>query len=193
MVFVRTVFALVLSLGSAGAAQAAILPAKAAELGMHRVERLVSLRKIEDAFVDKFYSFRVEPIAAGQPNGAAYRFRAYQAQGADGTARQVAILLDENGKAISHEVTDGSVGAVPAWGQKDPVSLMEMALHYVVDGADRPELAPFMRDLSEGSISQTSISPQGTVALAVFKASSTAKVLRVLLTLSGAYIRSEVK
>lgn len=193
MLFVRAALALVLAFGGAGAAQAAVSPSKAAELGVHRVARLVSLRKIEDAFVDKFYAFRVEALGAGQPNGVFYRFRAYQAQGDDGTAKQVAIFLDENGKALSHEVTDGSVGTGPAWGQKDPVTLMEMALHHVIDGASQPELAPFSRNLSEGSISQASVSPQGTVALAVFKSASTSKVLNVLLTLNGAYIRSEVK
>lgn len=193
MKFMKMTVALVLAMGLGGVAQAAVSSAKVAELGMHRLERLVELRKIEDGFVDNFYALRLERLQAGSPGEAAFRFRGYQTQGTDGSSRQVAILIDESGKALSQEVIEGSVGASPDWKQKDPVTLMEMALHHVIDGAGNADIAPFAAALTEGSLSQVTLAPQGTVVRAVFKSSSSAKVLEVLLKLNGAFIRAEVK
>ena len=46
--------------------------AKAAELSLHRVERLVILKKIDDAYQSKFLTLALKDAGAGAPEGSKF-------------------------------------------------------------------------------------------------------------------------
>lgn len=162
--------------------------AKAAELACHRIERLVSLRKISADYLNKFYAFRIE----SQASAPKFKFIGYQSPGADGKSNAIEILLDNKGKAISHTLAEGNSSGAPAWPAKDPVTLMENALHYLLDNPSKPEVAPFFYALTEGSMAQVESSGQKFAAFE-FRSSATSKVLRIVLKLDGAMVSVKVE
>lgn len=145
--FQALVVSVILASSTPPAYAAQVTIAKAAELGCHRIERLVTLQKIDAAFLDKFYAFRIEKLTQSKPSDPAFRFRSYQAMASDGSSRQVEILMDAKGKGTSHQVIEGSEGNAPVWPKTDPVTLMEYALHYVLEnGPSKAEVAPFYNE-----------------------------------------------
>jgi len=190
MKFLLLAFSILMTGASSANAEQVSL-AKAAELGCHRIERLVTLKRIDAAFLEKFYGLKIEKLDSAE---AAFRFTGFQALAADGSSRRVEILMDANGKASAHQVTDAAEGNSPAWPQTDPVTLMEYALHYVLEnGATKPEVAPFFNNLIEGTLTQLQAANGQTVAQATFKTSESEKVLFVIQGLDGTFISAEVK
>ncbi len=192
--FQAVIVSVVLASATVPAHAAEVTVAKAAELGCHRIERLVTLRKIDAAFLDKFYAFRIEKLTQSSPSDPAFRFRSYQAMASDGTSRMVEILMDAKGKGTSHQVIEGSDGNAPTWPKTDPVTLMEYALHYVLEnGTTKAEIAPFYNQLTEATLTQVPGASGQMVAQAIFKSSETSKILTVIQGLDGALISAEVK
>lgn len=103
---------------------------KAAELSLHRLEKLVILRRIDPSFLTASTSVTLEAPRTEDPY---YIAKIAQVPGADGTRKVLEVQLDFEGRVLRHSVAAGaeSVGA-PVWPDKDPVTLMEYALHCVV-------------------------------------------------------------
>ncbi len=188
MKFVLT--ALIAAFGSSALAQEVTL-ARAAELGCHRIERLRDLGRIDEGYVNKFQSLRIEENSSG---GGKFKFVAFQAPGANGSAHQIELNLGADGKVIgSHKETKGIDGVAPQWPDKDPVTLTENGLHFVLDnGPIHPELAPFVRALTEVVLVQVQEGGQ-TLARVQFKNSQSAKVLEVTLKADGTVVSSVVR
>ena len=159
---------------------------KAAELACHRIERLVTLKRIDASFQDKIYALQIVKLtgaAAGQP---AYKATAIQVPGADGTFKKVEILMDDAGKGLSQNVVAGTEGSAPGWPDKDPVSLTENALHYVLEnGPTKAEVKPFYTGLTEISLAQAKDAQGKVLANFSMKSSETPKVLLLTLKSDG--------
>jgi len=178
-----------LALSSTSSFAAEVTIAKAAELGLHRIERLVTLKRIEENFLNKFYAVKIERIATGPTR---FRFRGFQSPGVGGNSRQVEILMDEKGKAGTHSVIDGPEASAPAWPQKDPVTLLENAFHYILDNPARPELAPFLKATTEAALEQVQAGGVSLV-IATFRSSASPKFLEITLKHDGTFVSAVVK
>lgn len=90
--------------------------AKAAELGLHRIERLVTLRKIEENFINKLSAVKIE---RAQEGAAKFKFLGIQSAGNDGSVRQVEIMMDGSGKEKGFRIINGADAIAPQWPQKE--------------------------------------------------------------------------
>lgn len=165
---------------------------KAAELALHRVERLVTLSKIDEGFLLKFKSLSIKAVPNSDDET---RFISVieQIPGADGTKNIVEIFQNEDGKGIKHNVKEGTVATVgPVWGQKDPVSLAEEASHYILEGhVTKPELIPYYNNLTGFTLEQGKNSTDETVAVVDYASTASTKILRVRVKLSGEFDSAE--
>lgn len=165
--------------------------ARAAELGCHRIERLRDLGRIDEAYVNKFQSLRIEENSTA---GGKFKFLAFQAPGSGGSAHQIELNLAADGKVIgSHKEIKGTDGVAPQWPDKDPVTLTENGLHYVLEnGPIKSEVAPFFNSLTEAVIAQVQENGQ-TLARVQFKNSQSTKVLEVTLKTDGTVVSTVVR
>ena len=171
---------------------ASISLAKAAELGVHRVERLVTLKKIEEPFVGKFQSVEIEALSASKPTDPAFKVTVAQYAGPDGKQSRVEILLDGAGKALSHTVIAGTEAtSAPRWPEKDPVTITEAAMHVVLEGKNDAKLKPYFDGFKSLELSQDRDASGQTIARAKMKAKNVAKVLEVTLKTDGTVISSQ--
>lgn len=114
---------------------------KAAELGSHRIERLVLQKKIDKSYLTKFQKMTVVSVA-NDPTGAAYAVTAYQTAPATTEAQPLSltILLDPAGMVLKYAINEGGINGIDVvWSDKDPVALTEAALHYIIDHQNEAE------------------------------------------------------
>lgn len=175
-------------------AQAAnIALAKAAELAVHRVERLVTLKKIEEPFVGKFQSIEIESLKQAKPTDPAFKATASQVPGPDGKQSKVEILLDGAGKALSHTVKAGTEATTaPRWPEKDAVTLAENAMHVVLDGKNDPKFKPYYDGFKSFELDQDRDGAGLTIARTRMKSKDTNKILEVVLKTDGTVISSQI-
>ena len=168
--------------------------AKAAELALHRVERLVILKKIEDSFQSKPKTLKVVAIAHQTPDDPAYKASILELPGADGTQKSVDIIMNEAGKAISFVVNAGTESASPPlWANIDATTLCENSLHYVLDNeSTKAELVPYYVGLSQLSIAPGTNAAGAAVAVIEMVISQTAPILRIRMNLDGTLDSSEI-
>jgi hypothetical protein len=99
MMTMKKISVLAILLGGAwvaatGTAQAdAVTNAKAAELSLHRVERLVILKKVDETYQSRFTGLEVTPIAHSADTDPAYEATLRQGAGADGTFKSGSIRI----------------------------------------------------------------------------------------------------
>jgi hypothetical protein len=183
----------IVAVGAAGAivsspAQAqAISPAKAAELTLHRIERLVLLKKIDSSFQTKFQALSVLAVA-DSPAGVdavAFTTLSTQAPSADGQGSSLSLTLSAAGKPLDFTVTDHGVPvSPPVWADKDAVSLTEEGMHYLIDHvAVQPELKPYFDGFIDLVLSQTSAG----AAQVEIRSSLVVPTLRLLIASDGSF------
>ena len=105
--------ALLLLLASPIQASEAVTQSHAAELVLHRIERLVILRRIDKTFQTNFSRLLVEPRIPQAPTDPAFVVRSFQVAGEDGTSKSVEISLDAEGRALAHELGAGADSVSP--------------------------------------------------------------------------------
>lgn len=188
---------LVTLLGAINFAHAQSVPtATAAELALHRIEKLVTLNKIAPEYQSNFAQITVEVLVPTKPTDPAYRAVLSQNPGTDGLSDMVELLQDSNGKAVSNKaMVHTNSPKLVSWPQKDPVTLSELALHYLEDQYQSPNdnsKEVFIESLSSLSITQAS---QGGSLIGVIslKNSEDARVLIFKYTSDGKFISSELK
>lgn len=184
-----------IALNLGGAAWAHEVPAaKAAELALHRVERLVILRKIEEPFQSKFKNLRLEPIAHQNEDEPSFKATVFQYPGVDGTQKSLEIIMNAEGKALSHAVKAGAdASGAPSWPDKDPVTLSENALHYVIENAiNKPELVPFNERLSGFAITEGTNAAGDRIGLVSMSATDSGQILNVRVKLDGTFDSAEL-
>ncbi len=177
---------------SFSAAAAPVANSTAAELAAHRIEKLVTLKKIEESFVSKFRGLTVENLQGGGVSKPTFKVIASQEVDQGKNANQVEIILDEKGKALSHKVIEGEAAAKPiVWPDKDPVTLTELALHYVADNSAKPEIVKFSKALKALRVIPANVDGKD-VALVEALSSDTTKKLVIVLALNGKVASSSV-
>ncbi|HTL13455.1 MAG TPA: hypothetical protein VL588_13260, partial [Bdellovibrionota bacterium] len=166
--------AFAVALAPVWSAQAEPVPnAKAAELSLHRIERLVILKKIDAAFETAVQSLRLERLDHQTPDQAAFQSTVTLVPAADGTRMSVTIPMDETGKALSFAtVAGGAPAGAPAWPVVDAVTLAENCFHYIEDGYQaKPELVPFNDGVTSLDLVAGTDSTGAQAAVATLRAS----------------------
>ncbi len=168
---------------------------KAAELALHRIERLVILRKIDESYQSKFKGLTLTLLEQTNPaEDPRFEVIAEQYPAADGTKNKLELLLDNNGKALRHAViAGGAAEGAPTWPDKDPVTLAENALHYVIENTPAQpqipagELLPFQRALTAFTVTSDSDAGGQQWAVVDIASSETRRVLRVNVKIDGTF------
>ena len=180
----RTFKTLSLTLGLAftGFVWADVTKAKATELGVHRTERLVTLGRIDPSFLTHIYSMSIEN-ALDVADGAKFVVKNRQYQAPATNQNILTMRQDLNGRTLSHTVDLGDIDpTAPVWPDKDAATLVESALHYVIEnGPTNAEVAPFDADLTSLTLIQSTGSDSQVRAVVDFHSSTTARVLRATL------------
>lgn len=167
-----------------------IVKAKAAELTAHRIDRLVSLSKIEGSFLTKTAKMEVSVVQNQAP--AYYKVRVSQTQPASGEALQMDVVYDGNGKPLSYNVlAGGNPGPDEGWTGVDAVTLMENGLHYVLENGEKDaNVKPFHTALTTITLTKGQLNGK-TVARTQMKSSESALTLNVYVNLDGTFISAE--
>lgn len=165
-----------------------ISKAKIAELAAHRIDRLVTLGKIDANFTKRLEKIAV--TAVNQPP-VAFNVRASQTAPAQGQPVQLDLSFDKGGKVLGFQVVSGTAGADPQWTDKDAASLAENALHYVIDNAGNPKVKMFNEGLTSFTLIKGELNG-AIVARGQMTSSQTTEKLNVYLKLDGTLISTEV-
>lgn len=167
-----------------------IVKAKAVELTAHRVDRLVSLSKIDSSFLTRAAKMEVSVVQNQAP--AYYKVRVSQTQPASGEAMQMDVVYDGNGKPLSYNVLpDGNAGPDEGWTGVDSITLMENGLHYVLENGEKnAKVKPFYTALTTIKLTKGQLDGK-TVARTEMKSSESALTLNVYVNLDGTFISAE--
>lgn len=181
----------------AGANVAVAAPAAnltAAELAVHRVDKLILLKKVDSAFKTKLRSVEVVNLQNGGAGKPTFQIVISQEGDAGAMAPMLTIVSDESGKPLSNSVMAGKAATRPTvWTAKDPGTLIEIASHHVehLAGSDK-KIAQFIKPLKAIRIMQGTLSGK-LVARVEFIANGVKEKLTMFLALDGTLISTEVK
>lgn len=166
--------------------------AKAAELSLHRIEKLVFLRRIDEAYLSKFRHLSLILLPEESQNrdlSARFKIRAETYPATDGTKKGLDVLMNAQGKVLKYEpFPGGEPDGAPMWPDKDPVTLSENAMHRILDNASViSSLVPFFNSLSGFTISPASDESDSLLAQIDVLSSESSEMLRIFLTPDGKY------
>lgn len=182
------------TVGANAAKAAPVANLSAAELAVHRADKLAVLKKIDSGFRSKLRSVEVFNLQNGGAGKPTFQVVISQEGEAGAMAPMLTIVLDETGKALSNSVMAGKSPARPTvWSPKDPGSLVELASHYLEKSAKSDaKIAQFIKPLKAIRIMQGTLSGK-LVARVEFIANGVNEKLTMFLALDGTLISTEVK
>lgn len=158
---------------------------KVAELGCHRLERLVTLGKIDESFLTKLNSIQLTKLQPTKPTDPSFKVVVTQYSGADGTANQVDLMMDANGKGIAQTLKTGADAQnAPVWNDKDAVSLVENSLHYIFESTSS-EIKPFVTGLTSLKLKQVKNDQGEKAARVEMHSKDSAKTLEITMKEDG--------
>lgn len=164
--------------------------AKAIELSAHRIDRLVTLGKIDASFLKNLEKMEVTVVQNQAP--VYYKVRVTQTQPAQGNPMQLDISYDEDGKPLSFEViAGGATGPDAGWTDKDAGSLAENALHYILENNTDAKVALFDKGVTSFTLTKGTLNGE-TVACGQAISSLTTDKLNIYLKLDGTLISAEI-
>ena len=173
---------------------AALPNAKVAELGLHRIERLVILKKIEEGYQTKFKGISVQVLTPGTPADPSFQVNSTQWPAADASQKTLMLGLDATGKEISHAVA-GALDPVapPTWPAADAITIAENSLHWLEDkfGTD-PRLLPYYNGATKLALSQASDGAGGVLAFVDFQVAPAGAFLRITMKSDGIFSKWEI-
>lgn len=177
-------------ISTAQQAATGIAKAKAIELTAHRIDRLVSLNKIDASFLSKTAKMELSIIENQVP--AYFKVRVSQTQPASGEALQMDVVYDVNGKPLSFNVLPGgNAGPDDGWTGVDAVTLIENGLHYVLEnGETDAQVKPFYTALTTIALTKGQLDGK-PVALIQMKSSESTLTLNVYVNFDGTFISTE--
>ena len=177
-------------ISTAQQAATGIAKAKAIELTAHRIDRLVSLNKIDASFLSKTAKMELSIIENQAP--AYFKVRVSQTQPASGEALQMDVVYDVNGKPLSFNVLPGgNAGPDDGWTGVDAVTLIENGLHYVLEnGETDAQVKPFYTALTTIALTKGQLDGK-PVALIQMKSSESTLTLNVYVNFDGTFISTE--
>lgn len=162
--------------------------AEAAELSLHRIERLVDIKKIDKSYRDQLQRVEIVRLTPSVASDPVFKAVGTQVAGQDGTYNQIDIFMDANGKAIPLDPAHLHPGAPafnpPVWPDKDAVTLLENSIHYIENNKTNSTIKPFFDGMSSLVLSQIS-NGGNTFAQVLIKSGLTSVTLTVILSLDG--------
>ncbi|MGZ3687637.1 MAG: c-type cytochrome domain-containing protein [Bdellovibrionota bacterium] len=163
--------------------------AKAIEQACHRIERLVILKRVDAAFETGAYQLSVQKFSQAAPADPYFKVIALQRPGADGKVSELDLLMDDQGKTLSSSVIAVSPAEnTPAWTGVDAITLIENALHYVLDqNSVIAELQPYFRSMTDLTLTQILDASGNPEALVEMRASEVTGVLRMKIKVDGTF------
>lgn len=170
--------------------QEKVSPAKAAELSVHRVERLVILKKIPQSFLDHLIEIRLtETSDESQPFVSEFFLESTENKTAN-----LRIWMDNSGKAIKHELVSESLSPSPfTWPNKDSATLLEEGLHFVLEGwAQHPEVKIYF-DKFESIALKPKLDGEILTAEFTVSAVGVSQKLHIFLKDDGTFISYELR
>ena len=166
--------------------------AKVAELACHRIERLVVLRKIDEGYLTNFFQLKIEPLKQENSDAPRFRVKSQQFTNTENAAPGIIIDFNNEGRALNFNVLEGTKIAGPIWPIKDPVTLTENALHYILDESIViPDLLPYLNSLSEITINQEIIDNM-SLAKVKFTNTENNNVLTIFINSDGRFLHYEI-
>ena len=181
----KSVFLMIaVSLFSHGAfAQTTVSIAKIAELSAHRADRLVALAKIDGTFLTKLETIEVTEVSGPAP--VAFKSVLTQTRPTSGTAFQLELQFDKDGKPLSFKPTAGGVaGPDPMWMPKNAGELIENGMHYVLDNSTDATVVPYFKSFSNLTLSKATVAGKDVALVQVVSAAQSQK-LNIYLNLDG--------
>ena len=186
----KTIFSFVATLVASSACWAApVSKAKVAELAAHRIDRLVTLGKIDPNFSSRMEKIEVTDINNG---AAVYNARVYQTQPSNTDALRIDLSFDKDGKALAYKpVAGGATGPDPQWPDKDANSMTENCLHYVIDNAADAKVKPFNDSFVDDTLIKGDLGGK-IVGRCQVRSSATKSVLTVYLNPDGSLNSTDI-
>jgi hypothetical protein len=170
----------------------AIAKAKAAELAVHRIERLVTLKKIDPFFQTSLTSMQIE--VTGE-NGAVFKVTGWTAEGQGEEASSIVIFQDSQGKAISYSLGPIFQPTSPfVWPAADAATLMESSLHFVLEGwVDFPEVKEYFNHFESVNLEPWKNQQGELFALFKVRAEDNPSILYIVLKPDGSFVSYQIK
>lgn len=170
-------------LGSQMAFAQAVTKAKIAELSAHRIDRLVTLGKIDGAFLKRIEKIEVTDMSGPAP--VAFKSVATQTLPTSGSAIQLELQFDKDGKPLSFKVSTGGIaGADLGWTPKNAGELIENGMHFVLDNSTDATVAPFFNDFSSLDLIKGTLAGKDVAQIQV-QSSALKQKLNVYVNLDG--------
>lgn len=186
----KFIFSLVLLFGSNIFAQESVSRAKATELSVHRIERLVILKKIPETFLN-----HISKIVLTKESNGEIAFKSFVfLENKNVASANLEINMDDQGKTISHQVVSENVSPdAYFWPQKDSATLIEDALHFVLEGwVEHSEVKIYFDQFESIELTKFE-SSSDLVAHFIVTATNTQKKLHIYLKPDGTFLSHELK
>jgi hypothetical protein len=170
----------------------ALVVSKALELGVHRIERLVTLKKIDPMFINSTYALRAERSGdSAKP----YVIHGYVAPNANSQSSTISMVTDAKGKVVSYKVGQIYQPANPVnWPEKDAITLIEDALHFVLEGwTTDPKVKAYYLGLTSITMSAAQDTRGNLIAAFAVSSDDDARTLYIRLKTDGTFISHEIK
>ncbi len=170
--------------------------AKAAELSLHRIDRLVAQNKIDEDYLLKLRALRLSVIPEepkDNPLSIKFQIMAETYPAKDGTKKRLEIWMNAKGKVLDHKpLPGGEPDGAPTWPDKDPITLSENAMHRILDNVSVvPSLVPFFNSLVEFTISPSADETGSLLAEVDVISSESQDILRIFLTPDGEFKKEQ--
>jgi hypothetical protein len=203
IIMMTTVVVLILGGASLAQAHGNTTRGQAGEMALHRLDKLITLNKVDAAFKTASNQLNVvlKPVDADAPSGTVFGGTVSQVAAVDGSRKAVKLFMDDDGKTLIHKPVDGGDALTPpVWPAKDSISLMQVAMHCLegelIDGnracADNTDLPAFNQDfltLTLSQIKDAAGAPAG--ALAEILAEGGKSTLKIHLNLDGTLAKGQ--
>lgn len=178
----------------------AISLAKASELSLHRLEKLVNLRsvvdgiKIDKTFISNLHTVEIKKTPHGPNDEISFITTLSQFLAEDGTKPEIELSLNSMGKTLVQHARNGSIATnAPTWPQKSPVDLMENGLHYVIDNAlVNIDLKPFNEGVYKTTLTKTVVNGKEVAKLELLSTIVPTSLI-ITLDLEARFLGYEIK
>ena len=160
--------------------------AKAAEISSHRIGRLVDTGKISESFLLNMQQLDVVALPHNSAGVPAFQVNVKQNVGQDGKQSELKILLDMNGKFLSHVVLSEVETTQIEWPDSPVSELIESLLHYVTEQNPAGiNIKPFNEKMKSLKVSKKSNSDGTVQAIMTIESSVSTQTLEITLSSSG--------
>ncbi|MBI5139803.1 hypothetical protein HZA26_04345, partial [Candidatus Nomurabacteria bacterium] len=164
------------------------------ELSLHRLERLVALKRIDASFENQVQSLTVESLPHQNEEDPAFKTVISQFMPKEGAQRKLEVILNEEALPVSYQETKGVDGAaILLWPDQSAATFMENAGHFLMENAMmKPELKPFLIGFSKLTLSQAKTEEGKVIAVVEILATGTDLILRETFNSDGTFVSYQI-